>query len=386
MHRTPHLLALAATVLAAAPAVAQGGGPRVAIAAAAANDPSDCRFVDLQLALQATQRFAAVDLLDVVTTTPPLTAFNAYDAVITWSNVSYHSGSDLGDRLADYVDGGGGVVVSGWALMNTTTDQHLGGRWITGGYEVILHTSGLQTGAASLGSVLLPQHPLAFGVQDMSATIAPRPFLMAQWGLAAGGRVVLEWNDGRMMAAVSDQRPGRVDLGVHPVGSGCQSGFLPPTSDAVTLIANALEYTATGGSIGTSYCDSTANSTGVPARLFLNGSDVAADNALRLDASSLPSQTFGYFLCSRHQGFFASPGGSQGNLCLGAPVGRFLQQVQSSGSSGRISITADLTALPTPSGPVVAVAGETWNFQAWFRDANPTLTSNLTNGSSLLLR
>ena len=30
---------------------------------------------------------------------------------------------------------------------------------------------------------------------------------------------------------------------------------------------------------------------------------------------------------------------------------------------------------------VIAIqSGETWNFQAWFRDSNPTATSNFTDG------
>ena len=31
-------------------------------------------------------------------------------------------------------------------------------------------------------------------------------------------------------------------------------------------------------------------------------------------------------------------------------------------------------------GTASAMAGDTWNFQAWFRDANPSGTSNFTNG------
>ena len=40
----------------------------------------------------------------------------------------------------------------------------------------------------------------------------------------------------------------------------------------------------------------------------------------------------------------------------------------------------DLNALPQPSGFVSAQSGETWNFQCWFRDQNPTVTSNFTQG------
>ncbi|MFT7679775.1 MAG: hypothetical protein ACI8QC_003780, partial [Planctomycetota bacterium] len=40
----------------------------------------------------------------------------------------------------------------------------------------------------------------------------------------------------------------------------------------------------------------------------------------------------------------------------------------------------DLTALPAPfGGPIMVMPGDTWNFTAWFRDANPINTSNFTD-------
>ncbi len=34
----------------------------------------------------------------------------------------------------------------------------------------------------------------------------------------------------------------------------------------------------------------------------------------------------------------------------------------------------------------VGVGGESWNFQAWFRDKNPGNTSNFTDGVSVLFQ
>jgi len=69
------------------------------------------------------------------------------------------------------------------------------------------------------------------------------------------------------------------------------------------------------------------------------------------------------------------------NLCLGGSIGRFVGpgQVMNSGASGSFTLTVDLSALPTPTGLVTAQPGETWNFQAWYRDANPGPTSNFTD-------
>ena len=42
-------------------------------------------------------------------------------------------------------------------------------------------------------------------------------------------------------------------------------------------------------------------------------------------------------------------------------------------------LAIDLTAIPEGPAVASAAAGDTWRFQAWFRDANPTATSNFTD-------
>ena len=66
------------------------------------------------------------------------------------------------------------------------------------------------------------------------------------------------------------------------------------------------------------------------------------------------------------------------------PVGRYAGNVLSSGAAGTFSLLIDLTAVPQPTGSVAVQAGETWNFQAWFRDrVGATAVSNLTNGRAV---
>ncbi len=359
-------------------------GPRVAIAAAAANDMADCRYTDLQMRLQQTMRFTAVDLIDVVTQTPGLQQLQEYDAIITWSNVGYYNSSDLGYLFADYVDSGGGVVVAGFANVTNQVGHFLDGRWLTEGYELIKHTAGLQSGIADLGLVVDPNHRLAEGISTVTGTYMARPFLDETWGLNRG-RVILEWNDGRMLAVADDFLPQRADLGMHPVHDTCSSGYLESNSDGVDLIANALIYTS-GDTIATTYCTAESNSTGSPGRLLVQGTDLVAANDLTLVAAGLPRYSFGVFMCSQMQGLVQNLGGGQGTLCLQGAVGAFRTQVVQSNGSGRCSIQADLAALPTPNGSVAAIVGETWNFQAWYRDMNPHPTSNLTDAASVTFR
>ena len=98
----------------------------------------------------------------------------------------------------------------------------------------------------------------------------------------------------------------------------------------------------------------------------------------------MPANQFGYFLGSQTSGL-SNSADSQGNLCLAGPVARFNAAVQSSGAMGDFALEIDLMNIPiTP--PIAALAGETWNFQAWFRDANPAPTSNFTDAVSIVLR
>jgi hypothetical protein len=138
--------------------------------------------------------------------------------------------------------------------------------------------------------------------------------------------------------------------------------------------------------IGSNYCSTQPNSTGASSAISVSGSNVAADNNLTLNAENLPNSVFGYFLTSTTQGFVMNPGGSQGNLCLGGDIGRYVGpgQVLSSEMAGGFSLVLDLTMTPSPTGLVAIMAGETWNFQAWHRDSVAGMaTSNLTDGVSV---
>jgi len=143
---------------------------------------------------------------------------------------------------------------------------------------------------------------------------------------------------------------------------------------------------ALDGSIGTNYCSANANSTGSFGAMSGAGSVLAADLNLTLGANDLPANAFGFFLASLDNGFTANPGTSQGNLCLSGAIGRYVGpgQIQNSGSAGEISLALDLTQIPQPTGFVSVAAGDTWNFQCWYRDAvGGVATSNFTDGLSV---
>ena len=133
--------------------------------------------------------------------------------------------------------------------------------------------------------------------------------------------------------------------------------------------------------VGDSFCGpAQLNSSGQGAVIEATGSVLTDDHLLAISARQLPTNQFGTFLVSATQGFVQPPG-SQGNLCLGGQIARY-PTVLHSGATGSFWKRVLLKKLPF-SPPHEVQPGETWRFQAWFRDQNPGPTSNFTDGVSV---
>ena len=131
---------------------------------------------------------------------------------------------------------------------------------------------------------------------------------------------------------------------------------------------------------GVNYCPGELNSTGLSAAVRAGGSLFVEDDYFVLRASHLPVGELGLFLVADARDFVPGPGGSMGNLCLGGVIGRFPAQVSDLG--GQITHSVHLTQLPTDP-QQAAQPGETWYFQAWYRDA---ATSNFSDATVVTFR
>ncbi len=134
------------------------------------------------------------------------------------------------------------------------------------------------------------------------------------------------------------------------------------------------------------YCAANPNSSGSISKIGALGGSSIAGNDFVLHASDLPPQTFGFFLAGSAPGFVPNPGGSQGNLCIGGPIGRF-QQILLSGGSGTVSMAVDWASIPWPiGGSTTVLPGQTWNFQFYHRDQiGGAPTSNFSEGLGMTL-
>ncbi len=156
-------------------------------------------------------------------------------------------------------------------------------------------------------------------------------------------------------------------------------------SDGGDILVQALDASGVPGPPvpqGTAFCTATPNSTGLPGELEALGSNQVLRDRLTLVASQLPERQFALLLASMATTSGSTPMGSQGSLCLGGSIGRYNagSQILLTGAHGSGSLWIDLNETPTPTVPTVILAGETWNFQGWYRDLNPGPISNFTRG------
>ena len=176
---------------------------------------------------------------------------------------------------------------------------------------------------------------------------------------------------------------GTIDLSAAAGDSITAVSFSNSSNTAAGVAILAVNIESIG--LGSNYCTAVPNSSGQPGAMGALGSGLITDNDLTLTASNLPPNQFGIFAVAPTQGFVPGTGGtSNGNLCLSGNIGRYVGpgEIKSAGAAGEFQLTIDLTAIPQGGGTTTTTAGQTWNFQAWFRD-QVGLGSNFTDGISI---
>jgi choice-of-anchor B domain-containing protein len=132
---------------------------------------------------------------------------------------------------------------------------------------------------------------------------------------------------------------------------------------------------------GTSYCSAAPNSMGAGAILSATGSASLSANDLVLGVTGASAAQPGLFYYGSTQ--VAVPFGD-GVRCVGGSTYR-LNPVAFSDPSGAVSRAVDYTSAPASSGPGMIQAGDTWNFQFWYRDpAAGGAGFNLSDGLSVV--
>lgn len=166
--------------------------------------------------------------------------------------------------------------------------------------------------------------------------------------------------------------------GVFALGSVSGPLFEPGShhgvSDAWVARFQACDFDFLGP---TNFCVASPNSTGQAASISSEGSGYVPKNDYVLTAAGCPANQLGIFVMGTGQ---ASTPFGNGVLCVGGGVLRLLPPV-STGASGSCALALDFTHASSSASQIDA--GETWNFQFWFRDvAAGGAGFNLSNGLS----
>jgi len=172
------------------------------------------------------------------------------------------------------------------------------------------------------------------------------------------------------------------------------SSDLPAADRALSVAAVGSKAIFAGGidgenvliyddGMGQSYCSpGVPNSTGGAARITAQGAPATAiGGSTRLNVSGLPQGSFGFVLASQSRGL-SMPALSQGRLCLSGTIARFSAPgLILSGPTGSVSF--DHASIPG-SAQAAVLPGDVWNYQCWYRDTNPAVTSNFTDAVAVL--
>ena len=195
---------------------------------------------DVKSKLEGIGLFNTVDTYDTQISIPSLAELQNYDAVLVYSNWVY-DGTAMGDVLADYMDGGGGVVLAcgsyesivGWGIF---------GRIKTDGY-LPFTTDSTVTGVNLFLVPDLPGHEILNGLTFFDGGASSMH--NASIAIVAGAILVAHWANGQPLVATYQPTVGRiVGLNFFPPSSDVYVGGWYSATDGALLMANALVYAA----------------------------------------------------------------------------------------------------------------------------------------------
>jgi hypothetical protein len=149
--------------------------------------------------LLATGQFTRVDFFNAASSTPTLQALQAYPVVLVYTNNTPANATALGNVLADYVDGGGAVVL---ATYSFSTPWSVQGRITT--YSPLVNV-GLNGTPSGLLVATVPGDPVFAGV-NLSAVTYFRNSNFARPNVSAEATLLATDGSGRNMIARSTTR------------------------------------------------------------------------------------------------------------------------------------------------------------------------------------
>jgi hypothetical protein len=195
MHIAKRRFGIAAGILCLAIGMAGRASASISVAIVE-SDPGDAPVAQLL----ATGLFSSVADINVNSSTPTLAQLQGYSAILVYTNFIPANGTALGNVLAQYVNGGGGLVLSTYSFSNPWA---IGGQIMTPGYSPLTNVG--SNGNVSGALVAAPGqsgNPIFNGV-NLSTLTYFQNFNFAHPGLDSGATLLATDGSGINMIAVN---------------------------------------------------------------------------------------------------------------------------------------------------------------------------------------
>jgi len=195
---------------------------------------------DVQSKILGEEVFTDVDIIRGDLVTPTLGTLQQYCAVLVYSDTGFADANVMGDNLASYVDGGGGVVI---CVFANVTGVNLGGRWASESYNPIVVNVQASGTPLTLGDVPIPDHYVMRGVSSFSggSTSFNNP-----GNANSGTATIAKWSNNKLLVVEKVDTDGKIIcLNFYPPSSTVGGpSFWDATTDGGLLMSNALYYVA----------------------------------------------------------------------------------------------------------------------------------------------
>ncbi|KAK5583898.1 hypothetical protein RB653_005502 [Dictyostelium firmibasis] len=177
---------------------------------------------------------------------PTLEELQKYTSILIYSynSSAFLDGQLMGDVLSDYVDNGGGVVVTVFTNCNNLRNGFLKGRFLDQNYHPIIPARQHDTNGKkplSLGKIHAPDHPILHGVKSLEGG---RSSFFCLGAINPEAKLVAEWSNGVPLIADLRKKKGRVvALNFFPPSSDTgDPRFWNSNTDGSLMMANSLVY------------------------------------------------------------------------------------------------------------------------------------------------
>jgi len=197
------------------------------------------RLTDVEICLHE-QGLNNISCYNAKDNTPTQEYLSQFNSILCFSYFGFSNANELGNRLATYVENGGGVIIMSYA--NCGTGNMIKGAWEINSYDPIIPSdTSRPPSPKGLGEIKRPDHPIMEGVLKFSGgeqnshspgRLNPNAQLIASW--SHGAPLVVE---------LTNKIKGKiVGLNFYPTTNRAARSERPPNTDGSKLIANALFY------------------------------------------------------------------------------------------------------------------------------------------------